>query len=309
MPATMARMKEEQGADRMWSRFVQSPEDLYASRSMRFRSDNKDLWLGAMKLADGMKILEVGCGPGAFCHRIKAFLPGASVTGIDRDAGHVEHAAAKSRELGVDCAFLVGDALSLPFADGSFDACSSHTVIEHVETGRFLSEQLRVLKSGGVASVLSVRASLNVAPENWKPVDPEEAALLEKAWEKAGNYGGERGVGAHPLKESVIPAALDRAGFRDVAVGFISVVPYAPDSADVSQELALEQINANWIAALSSMENALRIFPSGLSDGEKARLAQLINQRHDDRIGKYLRGEKLWDIATSTVMAVTGRKP
>ena len=57
--------------ERMWSQFVQSSEELYASRAIRFRNDNKDLWLNAMKIKDGMNVLEIGCGGGIFCHRIK----------------------------------------------------------------------------------------------------------------------------------------------------------------------------------------------------------------------------------------------
>ena len=105
-------------------------------------------------------MLEIGCGGGIFCHRIKQYLPNTTVTGLDRDAGHIEYALAKSKELNLDCSFIVGDALALPFADNTFDACTSHTVIEHVDNAKFLSEQYRVLKSGGVISVLSVRTKL-----------------------------------------------------------------------------------------------------------------------------------------------------
>jgi hypothetical protein len=56
------------------------------------------------------------------------------------------------------------------------------------------------------------------------------------------------------------------------------------------------------------MRKALNIAPGSLSEVEIQRLTELINQRYDDRINKYLCGEKLWDIASSSVMAVTGYK-
>ena len=59
--------------ERMWSDFVQSSEELYESRSIRFRESNKDQWLNVMKLKDGMNILDIGCAGGIFCHRIKHF--------------------------------------------------------------------------------------------------------------------------------------------------------------------------------------------------------------------------------------------
>jgi SAM-dependent methyltransferase len=218
---------------------------------------------------------------------------------------------AKSKELNIDCKFIAGDALHLPFEDNVFDACTSHTVIEHIETDKFLGEQYRILKNGGVISVLSVRTNLNVSPENWRSDNPdntEEMELLKKAWEKAGNFDKEHGIGSYEMKESDFPAALEKAGFLNVSVNFISVVPYAPDSADVSEELALQQINVNRIHTLSSMKKALNIAPGALSDSETARLIELINKRYDDRIDKYLNGEKIWDVASNTVMAVTGYK-
>jgi hypothetical protein len=181
-------------------------------------------------------------------------------------------------------------------------------VIEHVETSRFLNEQYRVLKYGGIISVLSVRTRLNVSPENWKPNDKEETDLLNKAWEKAGNFDKEHGIGSFEMKESDFPIALEKAGFKKVSVNFISIVSYAPDNSDVNEELALQQINVNRIHTLSSMKKALNIAPDGLSEAETARLTDLINQRYDERINKYLSGEKLWDIASSSVMAVTGYK-
>lgn len=294
--------------EKMWSKFIQSSEELYTSRALRFRNDNKDLWLNAMKIKDGMNILEIGCGSGVFCHRIKTFLPNSTVTGIDRDNGHIEYATNKSKELNINCKFLTADALNLAFQNNTFDACFSHTVIEHVETNKFLSEQYRVLKVGGVISVLSVRTHLNVSPENWQPNNSEEADLLNKAWKNAGNFDKKHGIGSFEMKESDFPIALEKAGFKKVNVGFISLVPYAPDNADVSEELAIQQINANRISTLSSMKKALNIAPDSLSESEILRLTKLINQRYDDRINMYIKGEKLWDIATSSVMAVTGYK-
>ena len=294
--------------ERMWSQFVQSSEELYESRALRFTASNKELWLGVMKITDGMNVLEIGCGSGIFCHMIKTFLPHTAVTGLDRDQGHVEYAINKSKELDLNCRFMVGDALNLPFEDNLFDTCTSHTVVEHVETSKFISEQHRVLKPGGVISVLQVKTNLNVASENWRPDTSEENELLEKAWENAGDFDKQHGIGMFSPKISDIPVALESEGFTNVNVNFISLVPYAPDNADTCQEFAIRQINTNRIHALSSMTKALNIAPDGLSETEKQRLAELINQRYDERIEKYLNGEKLWDISTSTVMVVTGYK-
>jgi len=261
-----------------------------------------------MKLKDGMNILELGCGGGIFCHRIKTFLPNARVTGLDRDEGHIEFARAKSESLKIDCNFVIGDALNLPFADNSFDACTSFTVAEHVETDRFIGEQYRILKLGGVLSVLQVKSSFNVSSNECIPTSPEETALLNKAWKKAGDFDKENGIGTFTMNASDIPIAMEETGFKNVNVDFISILQYAPDSADTSKELALHQININRIHALSSMAKALNIDPDCLTEPETQRLTDLINERFDKRIDKYLNGEKLWDMSTCTVMAVIGYK-
>ena len=294
--------------NKIWSQFVQSSEELYRSRALRFNAANKNLWLAAMEITDGINVLEIGCGGGIFCHRIKEFLPNCTVTGMDRDAGHIEYATAKTAELGLDCKFVVGDALELPFTANTFDACTSHTVLEHVPAEKFLSEQHRVLKPGGVTSVLCVQTGMTISPENWKPTESEENDLLSKAWDKAGNFDKEHGIGAYGLRPDEILAALEKAGFTNVNVKFICAGWYAPDNADVSDEMAIEMINVNRLHTLSSMTKALNIAPDGLTKAEAMRLAELVNQRYDARVDMYKKGEKLWDVACSTVLVATGCK-
>ena len=54
-----------------WSEYVQKTEELYLSRSLKFHPGNMDKWIEAMKLRDGMRLLEVGCAGGLLCHRLK----------------------------------------------------------------------------------------------------------------------------------------------------------------------------------------------------------------------------------------------
>ncbi|MDD1724252.1 MAG: hypothetical protein LUQ07_03890 [Methanospirillum sp.] len=58
-----------------WSRFIQTAETLYLTRSLRFRDEYRDQLLESMSLTDGMHILEAGCGPGLLCHRPGEWLP------------------------------------------------------------------------------------------------------------------------------------------------------------------------------------------------------------------------------------------
>lgn len=96
-----------------------------------------------------MKILEVGCAGGLLCHRLKERLSKAEITGLDLDTGHIAYAKKKTRELELQCDFVAGDAVNLPFGDDTFDTCYSHTVMNFCDPEKFVGEQYRVLKPGG----------------------------------------------------------------------------------------------------------------------------------------------------------------
>ena len=93
------------------------------------------------------EVIDIGCGTG-YGTRVLAD-HGASVTGLDIDAGTIEHA--KSRYGAARCTFQLYDGRSLPFTDGRFGAAVSFQVIEHVPNDdRFVAEARRVLCEGGV---------------------------------------------------------------------------------------------------------------------------------------------------------------
>ena len=293
----------------VWSDFIQTTEELYQSRALRFREDNRGVWYPLLQITDHMRVLEVGCAGGLLLHRIKQANPTVIATGLDRDANHIAYAVKKSAELGLDCGFVTGDALRMPFADTSFDLVLSHTVMEHVETQPFLCEQFRVLKPGGTVLVLSVRTGLNVSPESWKPVSAREQVLFAKAWANSDEFDKEQHIGGYEMKECDYPSALEKAGFIGLDVQFMSLMSYAPDNASVPDELALAQINANRLHALESVSKALQRSPRNLTAEEREELVGLINGRFDERVEKYRKGEKVWDLATSTVMVISGKKP
>ncbi|MFT8310728.1 MAG: class I SAM-dependent methyltransferase [Sporolactobacillus sp.] len=292
--------------DSNWSDYVQTSEELYRSRALRFHDENKKNWLNLIRIQDGMSVLEVGCGSGLFAHRVKTYLPHATVTGLDFDLGHIAFAKAKSHELGLDCTFVNGDATAMPFADQTFDLCYSFTVMEHIEPNAFLREQYRVLKTGGTIAVLTVLPGLNLNGENWQPTAGEEQKLFEKAFQAAPEAPIQ--IRKYPLSVSEYAPIMEKNGFRDINVNVMSLVSYAPDSADVPVERAIECINVNRLFMLNSMSKALNLNPAALTKQERSRLNELINHRFDERIHCYENGEKMWDIATINVVALTGRK-
>ena len=133
---------------------------------------------------EGVRLLDVGCGIGAYVRRLSDFTNQAF--GIDIDVARVERgAAAGVRGL---CA---GVSESLPFADGAFDGVLLNEVIEHVRDDReTLREALRVTRPGGRVVVF--------APNRFYP------------FETHGVYLGKRYVFGNIPLVSYLPDALRR---------------------------------------------------------------------------------------------------
>ena len=99
--------------------------------------------LAAVAEVSPRRVLDVGCGWGAFADRIAREV-GAEVIAVDLSPRMVELARAR----GVDA--RVGDVQELPFADGRFDCAVANWMLYHVpDVERGVAELARVLRPGG----------------------------------------------------------------------------------------------------------------------------------------------------------------
>jgi len=99
----------------------------------------------------GMKVLDVGSGKGAAAiHVAKTF--GCAVVGVDCSDAMVAHATHKTlaSRMSDRVSFTRGDALHLPFDDGSFDVVLSECMTTLIDTERSVREFIRVTRRGGV---------------------------------------------------------------------------------------------------------------------------------------------------------------
>jgi ubiquinone/menaquinone biosynthesis C-methylase UbiE len=100
------------------------------------------------------RVLDVACGTGRFVETLRAALPDAALYGIDLSPFYAEHAARRGIP---GAAFSVENAESLPFKDDMFDAVTIVFLLHEMPRDarrRVLSEARRVVRPGGVVSVL-----------------------------------------------------------------------------------------------------------------------------------------------------------
>ena len=118
----------------------------------------EDLAIAALEETHPARVLEVGCGLGAFAERVVHEL-GAEVVAVDVAPRMVELARAR----GVNA--LVADAQTLPFAAEEFDCVVANWVLHHVpDLERGLAEFERVLEPRGrlVAATFSAEHLLDL---------------------------------------------------------------------------------------------------------------------------------------------------
>jgi SAM-dependent methyltransferase len=91
---------------------------------------------------EGKRILDVGCGIGAYVSKFRNF--SADVYGVDVDEEKVQRAARTLPNV------LPAEAEALPFRDDTFDVILLHEVIEHVRSDKqTIREAMRCIRPGG----------------------------------------------------------------------------------------------------------------------------------------------------------------
>lgn len=279
----------------IWSDNIQGINTLYLSRNLRFDDCFFEQYEEQFSLDRNKKlrILEIGCGPGALAEALHRWYPKAEISAIDRDSKFIEYA--KQNILGIE--FCEGDATSLPFADNSFDVTISNTVCEHIEPVAFYTEQRRVLKDGGVCLVLSARKGINHIAKCLELT--EEEKRFWNAVEEEENVLEKYSVGKYGMSEKELPTAMEDNGFKNVSTGY-AIIDLTPDNPKYSSQMAQKMIEAERACALEAVE--------ATKSDEREAIFRIVNKKYDTRLALYKKGEKQWDTATSVTMIIRGNK-
>ncbi len=103
-------------------------------------------------VANGERVLDIGCGTGTLALAVARVAPGATVTGLDADASILARARRKAAAAGAEIAFDEGMSTTLPYEDGSFDLVLSTLFFHHLPDDakrQTAAEVVRVLRPGG----------------------------------------------------------------------------------------------------------------------------------------------------------------
>ena len=154
----------------------------------------------------GLKVVDVGCGPGGLTHELAGRVGADDVAAIDPAPQFV--AAVRERYPGVDAREGVAEAL--PWADGAFDAALSCLVIAFMaDPDRGVREMARVTRPGGTVAI----CMWDLAGDGME--------MLHRFWTAARRLAsgevGERGRAG--TREGDIGERMRRAGLADVVDG------------------------------------------------------------------------------------------
>ena len=155
-------------------------------------------------LHDGMRVLDLGSGPGLIAAELLDRCPRTVLVGVDR----APSAREPTDRVAVRFRAVQAAADRLPFRSGSFDFVLARLVLQYVrDPVAAAREALAVLRPAGLLAVVDVDRELSYALD---PPLPELDRLMARydAWHRG--RGGDRGVGGR------LRAILVGAGAVDV---------------------------------------------------------------------------------------------
>jgi ubiquinone/menaquinone biosynthesis C-methylase UbiE len=149
-----------------WQLADEAAENYERYRVPSLFSPLADELVASAGLRPGDRVLDVACGTGIVARRAARQLGGRGrVVGLDINPGMLAVARAAAAAEGLEVEWQEGNALALPFADGSFDVVFCQQALQFFpDRAAALREMRRVLAAGG-RLVLGVFRSIEHRPD------------------------------------------------------------------------------------------------------------------------------------------------
>lgn len=171
------------------------------------------------------KVLDIATGTAMIPRKISSKkIPGIHITGLDITEAMLVKGKAEIQKLGSNnsISLTCGDAMALPFSSQTFDVVLSGLASHHMNIPLMLSEKKRVLKPGGLLSIIDIGMS-----PFWKlPIIRDLVKLIVflvflfqknpvRAWAEAAAMKNTRTPEGWKLE-------LEKAGFEDINITKLS---------------------------------------------------------------------------------------
>ena len=168
---------------------------------------------------EGQRLLDVGCGPGAFTGVAAELLGPSAVVAVDPAPSFV--AACRQRYPDVDV--RAGAAEDLPVDDASFDRAVAQLVIHFVtDPARSVAEMTRVVRPGGVVGVCVWHSTdsmglLHVVGQARAAVEPPDAEPEDRPFGHEGELAALlSGAGLVDVTDAPLTVTVGYSGFEEL---------------------------------------------------------------------------------------------
>ena len=165
--------------------------------------DLEAAWLREAGLEAGMRVLDVGCGPGFLSEKIAQEFGGCEVVGLELDDDLFAVATQVARN-NPRLSVLKGNIYDTPLDPGGFDFACARLVFQHLDDPAAALHRIKdSLRPGGIVLIVDVDDSLLAL----YPPPPRFEEIVEWSRDRQSAAGGDRLVGRK------LPHLLGRAGF------------------------------------------------------------------------------------------------
>jgi ubiquinone/menaquinone biosynthesis C-methylase UbiE len=189
---------------------VAGPNYLQQQVERSWNKESRNLqWFG---LKDGMSVLDLGCGPGYFVHRLANWLPKAVITALDLQESSLGYARS---QLGNRATMIRASAERTGLTSESFDFVLARLLFQHVPDPLAVAREAhRLLKCGGRVVVTDIDDELFGIVE---PHIAELKPLMARYSRAQALRGGNRLIGRS------LPRLLRSAGFIDLKIECVAI--------------------------------------------------------------------------------------